>query len=106
MRGKCRAGREFDEDLDGLAPGGAEVLAEQVIARDAGRGLRGAKSYESSAEKHQADVTGSHELSPASAACTKEMQAEPSPTAAATRLVLPERTSPTANTPGMLVSRK
>ena len=30
---------------------------------------------------------------------------EPSPTAAATRLTLPQRTSPTANMPGMLVSK-
>ena len=30
------------------------------------------------------------------------MQADPSPTAAATRFVLPERTSPTANTRGKL----
>ena len=31
---------------------------------------------------------------------------EPSPTADATRLMLPPRTSPTANTPGRLVSRR
>jgi hypothetical protein len=31
---------------------------------------------------------------------------DPSPTAAATRFMLPDRTSPTANTPGRLVSSK
>src|SRR5713226_7239293 len=36
---------------------------------------------------------------------TSWMDVEPSPTAAATRFVLPERTSPTAKTPGTLVSR-
>src|SRR6266446_609360 len=35
---------------------------------------------------------------------TERTAAEPSPTAAATRLVDPERTSPTANNPGRLVS--
>src|SRR5262245_24526306 len=34
------------------------------------------------------------------------MQTEPSPTAAATRLTLPARTSPTANTPGWFVSKR
>ena len=38
--------------------------------------------------------------------CTNCTQIEPSPTAEATRLTLPERTSPTANTPGRLVSRR
>ena len=37
---------------------------------------------------------------------TKETAIEPSPTAEATRLTLPARTSPTANTPGRLVSRR
>src|SRR5215467_8189323 len=41
-----------------------------------------------------------------SARCTKEMAMDPSPTADATRLILPPRTSPTANTPGRLVSSK
>ena len=36
--------------------------------------------------------------------CTERIAAEPSPTAAATRLVDPERRSPTANRPGQLVS--
>src|ERR671921_2519196 len=36
--------------------------------------------------------------------CTERMQTLPSPTADATRLTEPCRTSPTANTPGMLVS--
>ena len=39
-----------------------------------------------------------------SARCTRLIAIEPSPTADATRLMLPERTSPTANTPGRLVS--
>src|SRR5437764_13388557 len=45
-------------------------------------------------------------LSPASArkACKVATTCAPSPTAAATRLVDPERTSPIANTPGRLVS--
>src|SRR5438309_4573424 len=45
-------------------------------------------------------------LSPASArkACKAATTCAPSPTAAATRLVDPERTSPIANTPGRLVS--
>src|SRR5262249_55646063 len=34
------------------------------------------------------------------------MQTEPSPTAAATRLALPARTSPTANTLGLFVSKR
>src|SRR6188508_293704 len=42
----------------------------------------------------------------ASTRCTKETAIEPSPTADATRLMLPARTSPTANTPGRLVSSK
>jgi hypothetical protein len=37
--------------------------------------------------------------------CTAPTQADPSPTAPATRLVEPERTSPTANSPGWLVSK-
>ena len=37
--------------------------------------------------------------------CTCCMHAEPSPTAAATRFTLPQRTSPTANIPGMLDSK-
>src|SRR5262249_47606160 len=39
-----------------------------------------------------------------STAWTKLIAIEPSPTAEATRLTLPHRTSPTANTPGRLVS--
>jgi len=39
-------------------------------------------------------------------AVTKAMAIDPSPTADATRLMLPPRTSPTANTPGRLVSRR
>src|SRR6185503_3729772 len=38
--------------------------------------------------------------------CTNEIAIEPSPTAEATRLTLPPRTSPTANTPGRLVSSR
>ena len=37
--------------------------------------------------------------------CTIGTLIEPSPTAAATRLTLPARTSPAANTPGTLVSK-
>ena len=44
--------------------------------------------------------------SSASARWTSWTQIEPSPTADATRLTLPERTSPTQNTPGMLVSMR
>src|SRR5712671_7241015 len=49
---------------------------------------------------------GSAALSPASArkACSAANTCAPSPTAAATRLTDPERTSPIANTPGRLVS--
>ena len=39
-------------------------------------------------------------------ACTKPTAIAPSPTAAATRLAEPARTSPAANTPGRLVSSK
>src|SRR5262249_43120009 len=42
----------------------------------------------------------------ASTLWTSWMQTEPSPTAAATRLTLLARTSPTANTPGRLVSNR
>jgi hypothetical protein len=42
--------------------------------------------------------------SSASTRCTREMEIDPSPTAAATRFTFPARTSPTANTPGRLVS--
>src|SRR5262249_40525925 len=42
----------------------------------------------------------------ASTLCTSWMQTEPSPTAAATRLRLPARTSPTAKTPGRFVSKR
>src|ERR687896_602331 len=38
--------------------------------------------------------------------CTNWTAIAPSPTAAATRLTEPDRTSPAANTPGRLVSRK
>jgi len=38
--------------------------------------------------------------------CTVAIAIEPSPTAEATRFVLPLRTSPTASTPGMLVSSR
>src|SRR6476659_3252354 len=38
--------------------------------------------------------------------CTNATAVDPSPTADATRFMLPERTSPTANTPGRLVSSK
>src|SRR6185436_18052959 len=38
--------------------------------------------------------------------CTKETAIEPSPTADATRLMLPALTSPTAKIPGLLVSSK
>src|SRR5215831_14655739 len=37
---------------------------------------------------------------------TNEIAVDPSPTADATRLILPPRTSPTAKTPGKLVSSK
>jgi hypothetical protein len=37
--------------------------------------------------------------------CTDRTDADPSPTAAATRLVDPDRRSPTANRPGWLVSK-
>src|SRR6266436_9011803 len=51
-------------------------------------------------------LAGSAALSPASArkACSAATTCAPSPTAAATRLTDPERTSPMANTPGRLVS--
>src|SRR6516225_2493993 len=51
-------------------------------------------------------LAGSLGLSPRSAkkACSAAMTCAPSPTAAATRLTEPERTSPIANTPGRLVS--
>src|SRR5882724_1827235 len=42
----------------------------------------------------------------ASARWTNETAIDPSPTADATRLTLPHRTSPTANTPGSEVSRR
>jgi hypothetical protein len=42
--------------------------------------------------------------SSANTRCTNEIAIEPSPTAEATRFTLPARTSPTANTPGKLVS--
>ena len=38
------------------------------------------------------------------ALCTDAIALAPSPVAAATRFIEPERTSPTANTPGTLVS--
>lgn len=38
--------------------------------------------------------------------CTSWTQIDPSPTAEATRFVLPDRASPTAKTPGMLVSSR
>ena len=38
------------------------------------------------------------------ALCTEAIALAPSPVAAATRFIEPERTSPTANTPGTLVS--
>src|SRR6516165_5806840 len=49
---------------------------------------------------------GSRALSPSSArkACSSATTCAPSPTAAATRLTEPERTSPIANTPSRLVS--
>src|SRR6202040_2180348 len=51
-------------------------------------------------------LAGSAALSPASPrkACNAATTCAPSPTAAATRLTDPERTSPIANTPGRLVS--
>src|SRR5215472_11963805 len=51
-------------------------------------------------------LAGSVGLSPPSArkACSAAMTCAPSPTAAATRLTEPERTSPIAKTPGRLVS--
>ncbi len=51
-------------------------------------------------------LAGSAALSPASArkACSAATTCAPSPTAAATRLIDPERTSPIAKTPGRLVS--
>ena len=42
----------------------------------------------------------------ASTLCTKATAIDPSPTADATRLTFPPRTSPTAKTPGRLVSSK
>src|SRR5262249_26462212 len=53
------------------------------------------------AAAHDQVVTNS-----ASARWTNEMAIDPSPTADATRLMLPQRTSPTANTPGSEVSRR
>src|ERR1700757_4009757 len=52
-------------------------------------------------------LAGRADLSPRSArkACSAATTCAPSPTAAATRLTEPERTSPIANTPGRLVSR-
>src|SRR5271155_3909015 len=51
-------------------------------------------------------LAGSAALSPRSArkTCSSATTCAPSPTAAATRLTEPERTSPIANTPGRLVS--
>src|SRR2546427_5715256 len=45
-------------------------------------------------------------LYPASTWCKKDTAIEPSPPADATRFKFPPRTSPTANTPGKLVSRR
>src|SRR5438105_3055437 len=52
-----------------------------------------------------AGVLRGHDYS-ASTLCTSWTQTEPSPTAAATRFTLFARTSPTANTPGRLVSKR
>src|SRR5882724_12677182 len=48
---------------------------------------------------------GVHDCFSFSASCTPAMAMLPSPTAAAQRLTEPERTSPTAKTPGKLVSK-
>ena len=53
MRRKRRAGGELDEDLDGLAPGGADVLALEIGARDSRRRLRCAKTHDS--DKHRGE---------------------------------------------------
>src|SRR5882762_3055694 len=55
--------------------------------------------------RYRRRFVGRHRYS-ASTLCTSWMQTEPSPTAEATRLVLCARTSPTANTPGRLVSNR
>src|SRR5215469_16894834 len=56
----------------------------------------------------QAPTGGADDLCPNSASTrwTNEIAIDPSPTADATRLTLPHRTSPTANTPGREVSSR
>src|SRR5206468_4890615 len=47
---------------------------------------------------------GSHPHVSPKYSCARRTTIEPSPTAEATRFIAPDRTSPAANTPGMLVS--
>ena len=54
-------------------------------------------------QPRSSDAAGSYSLS---TWWTKATAIDPSPTADATRLMLPPRTSPTANTPGRLVSSR
>jgi len=49
-------------------------------------------------------IRGKKLYNSASTRCTSDTEIAPSPTADATRFTLPERMSPTANTPGRLVS--
>ena len=59
-----------------------------------------------SATKPNIGLPASDAYISASTRCTKWTEIDPSPTADATRFTLPARASPTANTPGKLVSSK
>ncbi len=68
-----------------------------VLLRRLRRGNRRSGEPGEPGEKERKPRAGSHSFS---TRCTNETAIDPSPTADATRLTLPPRTSPTANTPG------
>ncbi len=97
-----------DDDVGVLA---GVALVEQRLAGDEGhvRDVRADPCQVVVAEsREQGDGTQAFEVSrhqaPARYSCTSDTVIEPMPTADATRLTAPSRTSPAANTPGTLVS--
>ena len=103
-------GHAFEKSVEGqwIAANGLERLGRAKLAVLDLLLRAGMEGHRQHCEKYgNGERAHAHDLAPYSTASTLWIcatTAAPSPTAAATRLVEPARTSPIANTPGRLVS--
>ena len=81
----------------------ANFADRESLYYNAGGNGEGSSSSENRSKKSVL-IRGKKLYNSASTRCTSDTEIAPSPTADATRFTLPERMSPTAKTPGRLVS--